>query len=134
MAYSFRDHTTRKDYAMFKFNCPSCHGEIEAEDEMVGQLADCPYCGNTIEVRRPAPRLRKATPAQAQTDFTKVPPLGKLVKDGCFWLGFLLFLIGVLFAWLIKGKNGAVMALYGILFNILALFVFLIVAAIVANT
>ena len=101
---------------------------------MAGQLADCPYCGTTIEVKRPAPRLRKAEPSvQPQTDFTKVPPFGKLIKDGCFWLGFLLYLIGILFAWIIKGREGAIMALYGLAYNVLALFVFIIVAAIVAN-
>ncbi len=122
---------------MFKFNCPSCHSEIEADDEMAGQLADCPYCGNTVEVKRPAPRLRKASPSHQtqQNDLaTQVPPIGMLVKDGCFWLGFLLYLIGVLLAWLIKGRNGAIMALYGLAFNILALLVFYIVAAIIVNS
>ncbi len=121
---------------MFKFNCPSCRGEIEAEDEMAGQLADCPYCGTTVEVKRPTARLRKAAPSvqtQQSNLASQVPPIGRLVKDGCFWLGFLLYLIGVLFAWLIKGRDGAIMAMYGLAFNILVLIVFYVVGVIIAS-
>lgn len=121
---------------MFKFNCPYCRQEIESEDEWAGQMSECPNCGKTIEIKRPqkpiGPQLRKAQ--QPQPDLvSKVPPLSVLVRDECFWLGFLLSLLGVLVALLIKGKNAAIMALYGIAFSVLFGLVLFLGAAIVGS-
>ncbi len=55
------------------------------------------------------------------------------MRDECFWLGFLLSLLGVLVALLIKGKNAAIMALYGIAFSVLFGLVLFLGAAIVGS-
>ena len=48
------------------FKCPHCEQALEAPVDMLGQLMDCPACGETVEVRKspakppvplPAPRL-----------------------------------------------------------------------------
>lgn len=34
----------------FKFKCPQCSGDIEADDSFCGQMAECPHCGKNIVV------------------------------------------------------------------------------------
>ena len=38
----------------FTFSCPHCNQELEAEDEWIGQEADCPVCGRRITIMQPA--------------------------------------------------------------------------------
>jgi hypothetical protein len=35
------------------FKCPHCEQALEAPFEMLGQLMDCPECGQTVEVQKP---------------------------------------------------------------------------------
>ena len=45
------------------FHCPHCHQAIEATLDMLGQLVDCPACGETIEVQKSPPKLPPLPPA-----------------------------------------------------------------------
>jgi hypothetical protein len=107
---------------MFKFNCPYCRQPIEAEDEWIGQVAECPNCGQSIEIKRPTltlgPQLRKASgvPSHNFSQHTQPPPKTSGI---CFWLGFLLWLFGLLIAAIIEGKEGAIKALMGMLWSII---------------
>lgn len=42
-----------------RLNCPNCHGVIEAEDELRGAEALCPYCRKAVKVEAPPPRVEK---------------------------------------------------------------------------
>jgi predicted RNA-binding Zn-ribbon protein involved in translation (DUF1610 family) len=46
----------------FNFNCISCGQSLEAPAEMVGQLIDCPSCGQIIEVCKQNPDIPRARP------------------------------------------------------------------------
>ena len=39
-----------------KFKCPRCSQPLEAPEDMLGQLIDCPSCNQAIEVTRPQMR------------------------------------------------------------------------------
>ena len=41
----------------FIFNCPYCQQGIEAEDEWIGQEAECPGCGKTIKIEKNKPKI-----------------------------------------------------------------------------
>lgn len=41
----------------FTFNCPHCQQKIEAEDEWIGQDAECPSCGKAIKVEKNKPLI-----------------------------------------------------------------------------
>lgn len=41
----------------FTFNCPHCQQGIEAEDEWIGQEAECPGCGKTIKIEKNKPKI-----------------------------------------------------------------------------
>ena len=45
------------------FHCPHCHQAIEATLDMLGQLVDCPGCGETVEVQKSPPKLPPLPPA-----------------------------------------------------------------------
>ncbi|NCC95104.1 MAG: hypothetical protein EOM10_17860, partial [Opitutae bacterium] len=58
-----------------QFRCPRCNQPIEQPPDMLGQLIDCPACGEVIEVQksihlpppprpgpRPVPRLKLPKP------------------------------------------------------------------------
>ena len=36
-----------------RFKCQSCGEALEAPGELLGQLMDCPTCGETVEVQKP---------------------------------------------------------------------------------
>ena len=38
-----------------EFNCPHCNQTIEAPEDMLGQLIDCPACGGAIQLPPPEP-------------------------------------------------------------------------------
>jgi len=40
--------------AFVPFVCPSCHQEIEASRDMIGQPTECPACGVKLVVPEPA--------------------------------------------------------------------------------
>ncbi len=39
-----------------QFTCPHCQHSMEAPIDMLGQLTDCPECGETIEVQKSPPK------------------------------------------------------------------------------
>ena len=43
--------------ADIQFNCPHCRQSIETTLDMLGQLMDCPACGQTVEVQKSPPKL-----------------------------------------------------------------------------
>ena len=47
-----RGKKERKECGMveFKFKCPQCGGNIEADESFSGQIVDCPHCGKSIVV------------------------------------------------------------------------------------
>ena len=66
-----------------RFKCPHCGEALEAPGDMLGQLMDCPTCGETVEVQkapatlpppppaphlppRPLPKLKMPLPAVAK--------------------------------------------------------------------
>ncbi|HOU20679.1 MAG TPA: DUF4177 domain-containing protein [Polyangiaceae bacterium] len=49
--------------ATFRFICPHCRQSIEATFEMLGQLMDCPACGETIEVQKSPLKLPVPPPS-----------------------------------------------------------------------
>lgn len=36
------------------FLCPSCHTEIQASHDMIGQSAECPACGTKLTIPEPS--------------------------------------------------------------------------------
>ena len=40
-----------------QFHCPHCRQAIEATFDMLGQLMDCPACGQTVEVQKSPVKL-----------------------------------------------------------------------------
>lgn len=48
----------------FQFNCSSCGQSLEAPADMVGQLIDCPSCGDTVEVAKQNPNVPRTSPSQ----------------------------------------------------------------------
>ena len=36
----------------FTFNCPICNQSLEAEEEWIGQQAECPGCGQTVTIKK----------------------------------------------------------------------------------
>ena len=52
--------------ATFKFNCPQCGQEIEADEAYRGQVAECPHCSKGIVVPRSKPKLGLTPPAARQ--------------------------------------------------------------------
>ncbi len=44
------------------FKCPHCNQSIEATIDMLGQLMDCPACGETVEVQKSATKLPPLPP------------------------------------------------------------------------
>ena len=56
----------------FTFNCPHCQQKIEAEDEWIGQDAECPSCGKTIKVEKNKPQII-LKPINPQPGFQQQP-------------------------------------------------------------
>lgn len=48
--------------ANIQFTCPSCRQSIEAPFDMLGQLMDCPACGQTVEVQKSPAKLPSLPP------------------------------------------------------------------------
>lgn len=46
-----------------QFNCPLCRQPIETTFDMLGQLMDCPACGQTVEVQKSPTKLPSLPPA-----------------------------------------------------------------------
>jgi len=46
----------------FKFNCSHCNQSLEAPDEMLGTVINCPACNGVITLQNPAPGLKITTP------------------------------------------------------------------------
>lgn len=72
-----------------RFRCPHCREVIKQPFEMLGQLIDCPACGETIEVQKPRKDLAPAPPLQRPMPKLKIPkpipkpgnpPKGRLYK------------------------------------------------------
>ena len=61
------------------FKCPHCEQALEAPLEMLGQLMDCPECGQTVEVQKPHIVLPPPPPAPhlppRPVPKLKMPPL-----------------------------------------------------------
>ena len=76
--------------ANIQFQCPHCRQSIESPFDMLGQLMDCPACGQTVEVQkspaklplppaplpRPVPKLKMPMPPPS----LKKPPRTKEYK------------------------------------------------------
>lgn len=45
-----------------QFNCPLCRQPIETTFDMLGQLMDCPACGQTVEVQKSPTKLPSLPP------------------------------------------------------------------------
>ena len=112
---------------MFKFKCPRCDGEIEAQDEWEGQTANCPHCGESIKITR---RLRPSVAIHKNSEgsLRSVPRTGWKPKetegtdDGyCFWLGFWYGFFGIIVAAIIEGKDGVKRARSGMSLGVLCL-------------
>ena len=50
-----------------QFHCPHCRQAIEATFDMLGQLMDCPACGQTVEVQKSPVKLPLAPGAPSRT-------------------------------------------------------------------
>ena len=59
---------------MFTFTCPFCRQEIEAEEVWIGQVAECPYCGKQVEIKR-SPKPRDNQPRIANAAHSATTPL-----------------------------------------------------------
>lgn len=66
-----------------KFNCPHCKQSLEAPDDMLGQLIDCPSCRLAIVVQRTQPR-------------PSVPPHFNIAQISGFFVTILLAGVGLL--------------------------------------
>ena len=75
--------------AEFKFNCPQCGQEIEADESARGQVAKCPHCEKGIVVPRntqksrlkpPMSRPRVSMDAPAEP---RMPPSAQIVQVKC---------------------------------------------------
>ena len=64
------------------FHCPHCDHSLEAPFEMLGQLIECPSCGETIEVQKQAPRppLAPSVPPRVVPKLKMPPPPKNLGK------------------------------------------------------
>jgi len=49
----------------FKFNCPHCQQSLEAPQEMLGTVIDCPACNNRIQLPSPQPEPPPKAPPQS---------------------------------------------------------------------
>ena len=60
--------------ATFEFKCKHCSQKMEADESMIGQTAECPACGQSLQIEKPAsPESpnRKFLPAE---DKNPLPP------------------------------------------------------------
>lgn len=48
--------------ANIQFTCPACRQSIETSFDMLGQLMDCPSCGQTVEVQKSPAKLPSLPP------------------------------------------------------------------------
>lgn len=67
MLVNMKDITIPSD---IRFKCPHCDQAIEQPLEMLGQLIDCPSCGETIEVQKP--HKQPLSPADVQKALRKL--------------------------------------------------------------
>ena len=56
-----------------QFKCPHCSHSIETTADLLGQLIDCPACGETVEVQKPPPKLPSLPPPPP-----RIPPKLKM--------------------------------------------------------
>ena len=49
--------------ANIQFHCPHCKQAIETSFDLLGQLMDCPSCGQTVEVQKSPAKLPLPPPA-----------------------------------------------------------------------
>ena len=63
------------------FKCPHCDQSIEAPMEMLGQLIDCPACGETVEVQKSPVKLAPLPPpplrAMPKLKLPMPPPIAR---------------------------------------------------------
>ena len=60
------------------FKCPHCEQALEAPLEMLGQLMDCPECGQTVEVQKSnVPRPPPAPLPRSIPKLKMPPPIAK---------------------------------------------------------
>ena len=52
--------------ATFDSRCPFCRGKFEAEDEWIGENAECPSCGKEITIEKPVAEQHIQTPPRKQ--------------------------------------------------------------------
>lgn len=109
---------------MFKFNCPYCRQAIEAEDSWVGQIAECPKCGKSVEIKRPSrPSFKPLT----QSAHTEEPQDEGRVMD--FLMGMALPGLGLVLAAIVGGRKGLKHAFLGFwLLVIIAIAIHVIIA------
>ena len=50
MSENEENSENKRDDVFVSFLCNSCHQEIEASADLVGQIVDCPACGEKITV------------------------------------------------------------------------------------
>ena len=73
----------------FQMRCPHCNSVMEAEEEWIGQSAQCPVCNTEIVIQKPDPPAPRLTPVSAGPAIN--PPDVALPVAG---LVFRLFLTG----------------------------------------
>lgn len=64
----------------FKFNCPHCKQSLEAPEEMLGQVTDCPACGKALHIPEPVRPTRAASrppPILSKEDTKSCPFCGE---------------------------------------------------------
>ncbi len=49
----------------FQMRCPHCNSVMEAEEEWIGQSAQCPVCNTEIVIQKPDPPAPRLTPVSA---------------------------------------------------------------------
>lgn len=113
---------------MTRVKCPSCETELESEEDLRGQVVQCPDCGYEFKVPNLIRVAKAATPkvAHAPAEYAPPPneyappPKGKNAYFGSFMLGFMFNFVGIFIAHMIDGREGARAALRGLLLEMLA--------------
>ena len=84
----------------FTFNCQHCGQSLEAPNDMLGEIIDCPSCGIKVELKKmeavqsDQPRI-ESSPAQSQTVETNVKQGALIGAIVCFALGIILMLLSL---------------------------------------
>ena len=68
------------DMAEITFSCPGCRQELEAPEEMAGEIVECPNCQKQITIPKPQKAAGKISVAAALA--SKAAPAASAGKSG----------------------------------------------------